>query len=59
MLGAYRHMNKAEIYQYLTQQNISYEACEHEAVFNMEEAEAKSAYIQTITQRQSGCRQMN
>lgn len=30
-------MNKEEIYQYLTEQNIPYEAIEHKAVFNMEE----------------------
>lgn len=31
-------MNKSEIYQYLNERNIPYEACEHKAVFNMEEA---------------------
>ncbi len=30
-------MNKAEIYKYLSEQNIDYEVTEHEAVFNMEE----------------------
>ena len=30
-------MNKAEIYQYLTEQKIPYETMEHPAVFNMEE----------------------
>lgn len=30
-------MNKEEIYQYLTEQNIPYEKTEHKAVFNMEE----------------------
>ena len=30
-------MNKAEIYQFLTEQGISYEATEHKAVFNMED----------------------
>jgi len=30
-------MNKEEIYQYLTEQNISYEKNEHKAVLNMEE----------------------
>lgn len=30
-------MNKAEIYCYLTEQNIQYEVTEHKAVFNMEE----------------------
>lgn len=30
-------MNKEEIYQYLTEQNITYEKTEHKAVFNMEE----------------------
>lgn len=33
-------MNKAEIYQYLTEQKIIYEAMEHPAVFNMEELDA-------------------
>ena len=33
-------MNKAEIYRYLSEQNIAYEATEHEAVFNMEEVDA-------------------
>lgn len=33
-------MNKTETYQYLTEHNIVYEASEHKAVFNMEEAEA-------------------
>lgn len=32
-------MNKQDIYNYLTEQNISYEISEHEAVFNMEEME--------------------
>lgn len=30
-------MNKAEIYKYLSEQNIDYEVTEHKAVFNMEE----------------------
>ncbi len=33
-------MNKAETYQYLTDQKISYEITEHEAVYNMEELDA-------------------
>lgn len=33
-------MNKAETYQYLTDEKISYEITEHPAVFNMEELEA-------------------
>lgn len=33
-------MNKTEIYQYLTEQKIAYEATEHPAVFNMEELDA-------------------
>lgn len=33
-------MNKSEIYQYLTEQKIAYEATEHPAVFNMEELDA-------------------
>ena len=33
-------MNKAEVYQYLTEKNILYEAMEHKAVFNMEELNA-------------------
>ena len=33
-------MNKEEVYQYLTEQKIAYEATEHPAVFNMEELSA-------------------
>ena len=33
-------MNKFETYQYLRNHNISFEAIEHSAVFNMEEAAA-------------------
>lgn len=33
-------MNKFETYQYLRNHNISFEAIEHPAVFNMEEAAA-------------------
>lgn len=33
-------MNKEETYQYLTEQNISYEKTEHKAVFNMEELDS-------------------
>lgn len=32
-------MNKIEIYSYLKEQNIEYEAAEHKAVFNMKELE--------------------
>ncbi len=32
-------MNKIEIYRYLEEQNIEYEAAEHKAVFNMKELE--------------------
>ncbi len=33
-------MNKEETYQYLIEQNISYEKTEHKAVFNMEELDS-------------------
>ena len=33
-------MNKAETYQYLTDHGVAYEVTEHQAVFNMEEAES-------------------
>ena len=33
-------MDKEETYQYLTEQNISYEKTEHKAVFNMEELDS-------------------
>lgn len=33
-------MNKSETYQYLTEQNITYEVTEHKAVFNMEELDS-------------------
>lgn len=33
-------MNKTEIYQYLTENNIWYEITKHEAVYNMEELKA-------------------
>ena len=33
-------MNKTEIYQYLTENNIWYEITKHEAVYNMEEVKA-------------------
>ena len=33
-------MNKKEIYNFLTEQNIPYEATEHKAVFNMEELDS-------------------
>ena len=33
-------MNKAEVYQYLAEQNIPHEITEHKAVFNMEELDS-------------------
>ena len=39
-VGANRNMNKSETYQYLTEQNITYEVTEHKAVFNMEELDS-------------------
>ena len=33
-------MNKAETYQFLTEQHVPYEVTEHKAVFNMEELES-------------------
>ena len=33
-------MNKEEIYEYLTVQNVWYETAEHDAVYNMEELKA-------------------
>ena len=33
-------MNKSEIYQYLMEQNVTYEVTEHKAVFNMEELDS-------------------
>ena len=35
-----RNMNKSETYQYLTEQNVTYEVTEHKAVFNMEELDS-------------------
>ena len=33
-------MNKAEVYQYLSERKIAYEVTEHKAVFNMEELDS-------------------
>ena len=33
-------MNKEEIYAWLTEQDVTYEVTEHQAVFNMEELKA-------------------
>ena len=35
-------MNKIDIYHYLDNQNIYYEAAEHKAIFNMQELRAEA-----------------